>query len=402
MHGTLQRLSAILSATTLAIVASAASAQNPVQNGIDVLRAEGFAQLHGRKVGLITNHTGLALDGKSTPVLLHEHEKVQLVALFSPEHGFAGKLEGKVGDSRHAETGLPIYSLYGKDRKPSKQSLRGVDTLVFDIQDIGCRFYTYIATMGEAMQVAAQEKKRFVVLDRPNPIGGVDVGGAMRDPDDQSFIAWHTIPVRHGMTVGELARMFKEERNIDCELRVVKMKGWRRDMYFDATGQVWVNPSPNMRSPVQALLYPGVGLLEFTNLSVGRGTDTPFELIGAPWMDGRKLSAALNAADLPGLRSVPIAFTPDASKHKDKLCHGVRFWVTNRASFDPVRLGVQLAYELRRLHPDAWEHKRYARLLANQGVFRAVIDGQRPAATLQGFERDLAPFYRRRLRHLLY
>lgn len=388
-------------------IATSLSAQAvvTVKNGIDVLETSRFAALSGRKVGLISNHTGLNLRGLSTAVLLHRAENVDLRILFSPEHGFAGKLDqDKVDHAIHEATGLRIHSLYTKDRKPDATSLRGLDTLVFDIQDIGCRFYTYVSTMGEAMRTAATHKLRFVVLDRPNPINGVDVGGVMRDAGDQldSFVAWHKIPVRHGMTVGELAKMFRAERKIACDLQVIRMQGWQRRCFFDATGQTWVNPSPNMRSPTQALLYPGVGLLETTNLSVGRGTDTPFEILGAPWMDGTALAKAINGAQLDGLRCAPIRFTPTSSKYAARKCSGIRLCITDRTTFDPVALGTQLAFDLRRLHPEAWDHRNYNRLLVNREVFKLVGQGAKPSTVSQAIQRQLRGFLRRRAPFLLY
>ncbi|MGE3780787.1 MAG: exo-beta-N-acetylmuramidase NamZ domain-containing protein, partial [Pirellulaceae bacterium] len=265
----------------------------PVLTGIDVLARDGFRQLAGRRVGLITNHTGRSHDGQSTVERFHASTTTKLVSLFSPEHGFAGALDvARISDSRDERTGLVIHSLYGETRRPTAAMLADIDTLVFDIQDIGCRFYTYVSTMGEAMQAAAEHGKRFVVLDRPNPINGLDVAGPMLDPGEESFVGFHRLPVRHGMTVGELARLIRDERKIDVELDVIACEGWRRADYYDATGLTWINPSPNMRSLTQALLYPGVGLLETTNLSVGRGTDTPFQVVGAPWLDGVRLAQA--------------------------------------------------------------------------------------------------------------
>jgi uncharacterized protein YbbC (DUF1343 family) len=373
-----------------------------VINGIDVLVADGFKALAGRKIGLISNHTGRDARGLGTAELLHAAENVELKILFSPEHGYAGTQDAKVGHAVHRPTGLPIHSLYTADRRPDAASLRGLDTLVFDIQDIGCRFYTYISTMGEAMQAAATHRLRFVVLDRPNPINGIEIGGAMRDPDQRSFVAWHTIPVRHGMTTGELAQMFNRECDIDCDLQVVQMQGWQRRFFFDATGQTWIDPSPNMRSPTQALLYPGVGLLETTNLSVGRGTDTPFEVIGAPWLDGPLLAHAINAAELLGLRCVPIRFVPRGSKFAGETCSGIRFCITNRDAFDPVILGVHLAVELRRLHPDVWQTKGYRRLLVNQKIQQMIEGGATAAKILQEVHRQLHGFYQRREACLLY
>ncbi|HRX84055.1 MAG TPA: DUF1343 domain-containing protein [Phycisphaerae bacterium] len=249
--------------------------------GIDVLARDGFAALDGRKVGLITNHTGVDRHGKTTLALLNEAPNVKLVALFSPEHGLKGVVDAKVADSSDPLTGLKVYSLYGETRKPTKESLAGVDTLVFDIQDIGARFYTYIATLGLGMEAAAENGLRFVVLDRPNPITGTHVFGPLNDRNGK-FTGYHTIPVVHGMTVGELALMYNRERDIHCDLQVVRMEGWRRAMWLDATNLIWINPSPNMRSLTEATLYPAIGLLESCNVSVGRGTDTPFMAGCAP------------------------------------------------------------------------------------------------------------------------
>lgn len=374
-----------------------------VLTGIDVLERDSFRQLAGRRIGLITNHTGRNRDGKSIVTLLHEANNVELVALFSPEHGFEGKLDvAKIADSRDQTTGLKVYSLYSETRRPTAAMLEDIDTLVFDIQDIGTRFYTYVSTMGEAMRAAAEHKRRFAVIDRPNPINGVDVAGPMLDQGAVSFVGFHRLPVRHGMTAGELAKMFKEELKLDLELEVVACEGWRRKDYFDATGLVWVNPSPNMRSLTQALLYPGVGLLETTNLSVGRGTDTPFEVIGAPWIDARRLAAELNARAVPGVTFVPIEFTPESSKFFKEQCGGVNIIITNRDQFVPLLVGFEIAAALRRLYRNEWEAKAYNRLLGNEKTYRAVLDG-RSAEEIQEIARDgVADFLRRRARFLLY
>ena len=281
--------------------------QTEVLNGVDVLARDGFKELQRLRVGLITNHTGRDLSGRQTIDVLREAPGVKLVALFSPEHGIRGQLDDKISDSTDEKTGLPVYSLYGETRRPKAEHLKNLDALVFDIQDIGARFYTYMSTLGLAMEEAAKARIPVFVLDRPNPINGLDVEGPIADEDKLSFIAYHQLPVRHGMTMGELARLFNEQRKIGCDLRVVKMENWRRGMWLDATGQTWVNPSPNMRSLVEATLYPGVGLLETTNVSVGRGTDTPFELVGAPWIDGRRLATYLNGRGLAACASCPCA-----------------------------------------------------------------------------------------------
>ena len=291
-----------------------------VLTGVDVLQGEQFKSLKGLRVGLITNHTGLTRDGKSTVQILNDAPEVNLKTLFSPEHGFAGKLDvSKIGDSTDQKTGLKIFSLYGKTRTPTPESLQDLDVLVFDIQDVGARFYTYISTMGNAMRAAKQQGIRFVVLDRPNPINGMIFSGPVLDEGSQSFVGFHRIPVRHGMTAGELARMFNKEMKIGADLQVIRMQNWKREMYYDETGLTWVNPSPNMRSLNEAVLYPGIGLLETTNLSVGRGTDTPFEWIGAPWLDGVQLARELNRSGLPGIRFVRVQFTPASSKYADEL-----------------------------------------------------------------------------------
>ncbi|NQT54585.1 DUF1343 domain-containing protein, partial [bacterium] len=329
--------------------------RGPVLTGIDVLVREEFKSLRNRRIGLITNHTGVDRSGRRTADLLLNAPDTKLVALFSPEHGLGGLLDqADIKDGVDRRTGLRIHSLYGKTRRPLPEMLRGIDTLVFDIQDIGTRFYTYISTMGYAMEVAAEHKLRFVVLDRPNPISRLGAAGPLADADRLAFTAYQTIPLVHGMTIGELARLFKHEFGVDCDLQVVPMAGWERSMWWDETGLTWVNPSPNMRNPTQALLYPAVGQLEASNLSVGRGTDQPFERFGAPWIDPsrgghRTLAAALNAAALPGLRFAPIVFTPTASKHKGQRCGGVFISVTDRERVRPAEAGMALAWHLRHL-----------------------------------------------------
>lgn len=374
-----------------------------VLTGIDVLKRDGFRQLAGRRVGLITNQTGISREGVSTARLLHEAENVELVALFSPEHGLEGKLEiSRIADSRHDATGLDVFSLYGKTRRPTPEMLEGIDTLVFDIQDIGTRFYTYISTMGYAMEEAAKHNVGFVVLDRPNPIGGVEVSGPMLDAGRESFVAFHRLPVRHGMTVGELARMFKRELKLDLRLDVICVEGWQRADFFDATGLKWVNPSPNMRSLTEAILYPGIGLLETTNLSVGRGTETPFEIIGASWLDGEKLKQALDGAQLEGVEFRAVTFTPTASKFKDQQCKGVTITITDRSLFKPIRTGLEIARTLRTLYPDEWNAQAYDRLLGNKQVLDAVL-AAKPVAEIESIYRaGLELFQERRPRFLLY
>jgi uncharacterized protein YbbC (DUF1343 family) len=358
--------------------------------------------LKGAKVGLVTNHTGQDREGHATIDVLHKAEDVKLVALFSPEHGIRGALDEKVGDGKDEKTGLPIYSLYGQRRKPTKETLEGIDTLVFDIQDAGCRFYTYISTLGLVLEAAAENKVKVVVLDRPNPIGGVAVEGPILDAGRESFVGWHPLPVRHGMTVGELAKMFNAERKIGADLTVIAMEGWRRGDFFDQTGLTWINPSPNLRGLQAALLYPGIGLLETTNVSVGRGTDRPFEWIGAPWLDGHKLQDALAKQNLTGVRFVPVQQTPVSSTFKGQLCGGVQIIVDDWSKFQPVRTGLAMACELRRLYPDDWKSERYDVLLGHKATFEGVVKGKPWPELEKAWQADLRRFEDRRRGFLIY
>ena len=296
-------------------------------SGIDVLRADGFAILSGKSVGLVTNHTGRARDGASAIDLLHGAKDVKLVALFSPEHGIRGILDAKVPSEKDEKTGLAIHSLYGETRRPTDEMLKGVDTLVIDLQDIGARFYTYMTTMAYVMEEAAKRKIAVVVLDRVNPINGVQIEGPALDKGAVSFTHYFPrMPIRHGMTLGELAQLFNGENKIGADLTVVQLKNWRRDQWFDETGQPWINPSPNMRNTVQATLYPGIGAIETTNISVGRGTDTPFEQIGAPWIDGVKLADELNARNLPASASIRCASRRRRASTRTRSARACSWW----------------------------------------------------------------------------
>ena len=374
----------------------------PVLTGLDVLVRDKFAPLKGRSVALVTNHTGRTATGESAIDLLHKAEGVKMVALFSPEHGIRGELDEKVGDGKDEKTGLPVYSLYGERRKPTAEQLKGVDTIVYDIQDIGCRFYTYISTLGLVMEAAKEAGVKVVVLDRPNPIGGVRVEGPVRDAGRESFVAFHEIPLRHGLTVGELATLFNSERKIGADLTVIKCEGWKRGDTFDRTGLPWRNPSPNMRHLTAAVLYPGIGILETTNVSVGRGTERPFEWFGAPWIDGRKLAAELSKQNLPGVRFVPTSRKPVSSTHKDKECGGVDVIIDDWEKVRPVSLGIAVAVTLRRLYPDDWQTKRYDTLLVHKATFDALNTGKSAAELEAAWVADLAKFAERRRTALLY
>jgi len=374
-----------------------------VLNGIDVLEKENFKSLEGLRVGLITNHTGRNRAGKQTIDILKEANNVKLVALFAPEHGIRGELDqAKINDSTDEKTGLPIYSLYGETRRPKPEQLKNLDALVFDIQDIGVRFYTYETTLLNVMEEAAKAKIPVFVLDRPNPINGVDVEGAIADADKLSFVVSHIVPVRHGLTLGELGVMMNADKKIGADVRVIKMENWAREMWFDETSQNWVNPSPNMRSLTEATLYPGIGLLETTNLSVGRGTDTPFEVVGAPYLDGQKLAAYLNEKNLRGVRFVPVKFTPNASVFKGEQCGGINIIITNRGQFQPVRTGIEIALALRTIFPNDWKTDKYNRLLANDETLELVMRGASVDTIETVWQKKLSEFKVRRASFLLY
>jgi uncharacterized protein YbbC (DUF1343 family) len=371
-----------------------------VLNGIDVLAREQFAPLRGLRVGLITNPTGHDRERRATIDLLKAAPEVRLVALFSPEHGLRGERDERIGDSVDERTGLPVYSLYGERRQPTAAQLQGLDALVFDIQDIGCRFYTYIATMGLCMEEAAKAGVKFVVLDRVNPIGGVAVDGPVY-AGQPTFTAFHALPLRHGMTVGELARMFNAERGWHCDLTVIPVAGWSRTLWFDQTGLPWTNPSPNMRSLAAATLYPGVGLLE-TALSVGRGTETPFELVGAPYIDEAAWAVELNRVGVTGVRFEPARFTPTASVFKDRSCGGVRIRLTDRDQADAVGIGIVLAQTLHRLYPRQFNLEKMNALLQDPATLDGIRSGKSLAEIRALWNAPLVAFRERRAKFLLY
>jgi uncharacterized protein YbbC (DUF1343 family) len=373
-----------------------------ILNGIDVLRQRNFDLLAGKRVGLITNHTGLAADGATSIDLLYRSNMCRLVFIFSPEHGIRGAVDGKVKSSVDEATSLPIHSLYGDSKRPSVELLRGIDALVFDVQDIGARFYTYITTMGYCMEAAARAKIPFYVLDRPNPIGGIQVEGPMLDADKTSFTGYMPLPVRHGMTVGELARYFNRENQVGADLHVVEMQGWSRSDYFWDTGQVWVNPSPNMRTMEAAILYPGVCLLESTNISVGRGTDAPFEIMGAPWIEPRRFAAEVGAAEIPGVKVVPVFFTPNADRYQGTKCGGLSFTVTDAEKLNSVLLGLSMISILHRLYAEKFQIDKVIDLLGNTEALKGLKAGKSPAAVLQSENSRLQDFLEKRQRALIY
>jgi len=373
----------------------------PVLSGIDVLRTNGFAALQGKRVGLLTNHTGRARDGATTIDLLHEARGLTLVRLFSPEHGIRGILDAAV-PSATDETGLTIQSLYGETRRPTAAMLSGIDTMVVDLQDIGTRFYTYMTTMAYVMEEAAKHKVAVVVLDRPNPINGFQIEGPLLDKAALSFVGYFPMPIRHGMTLGELAQLFNAENKIGVDLTVVPLRNWKRDHWFDSTGLPWINPSPNMRNLIQATLYPGIGAIEGTNVSVGRGTDTPFEQVGAPWINGVALADALNARAIPGIRFYPVRFTPTSSKYANEECGGVFMIVTDRAAIRPVRVGVEVAAMLHKLYGAKYELEAADKLFGSKQGLAQIRAGADPMEIVNSWGASEAKWRLLRAKYLLY
>lgn len=382
-----------------------------VKTGIDVLEEHGFGELHPNpahpvRIGLVTNQTGLDADRERTADVLAHAPGLKLAAIFSPEHGVAGTLDTTdIGNSRDAQTGAPIYSVYGDldaNRRPTEAELSDLDAIVYDIQDIGVRFYTYESTLGYFLEAAAKSGKEIFVLDRPNPLGGAYVQGPMADPGREAFVSYWQTPVRHGMTVGELAKMFNTERAIHAKLTVVPLEGWMRGDWFDSTGEMWVNPSPNMRSLNEATLYPGIGMIEGTNISVGRGTDTPFELIGAPWIRASTLARYLNEREISGARFVPESFTPVSSVFRNQKCEGVNIVVTDRDALDAPELGLEIAAALEHLYPDQYNFAKLDGLMRNKAALDAVTAGQDPRHIAEDWQDAIDHFNQTRAKYLLY
>ena len=392
-----------------------------VKTGIDVLEEHGFDALRsagsegsgrGRplhtkiKIGLVTNQTGVDADGRRTIDVLDVAEGVSLEAIFSPEHGVTGSVDTTdIHNSKDAATGVPVYSVYGATdaaRRPSVDVMKNLDAVVFDIQDAGARFYTYETTLGYFLEAAAAAGVEVILLDRPNPVTGSFVQGPVADAGHESFTNYWTLPVRHGMTMGELAKMFNVEKNINAKLTVVPMEGWQRGDWFDSTGLAWVNPSPNLRSVTEAALYPGVALIEGTNVSVGRGTDTPFEVVGAPWVKSRELAAFLNARGISGVRFVPMTFTPTSSNYSGVKCEGVNIVLTERNALDAPELGIELAAALKKLYAADYKMERMAELLVNQSAFDGLVAGKDPRRIAQDWQEDLEKFEVVRKKYLIY
>ncbi len=397
----------------LFLVPSPISVNAAVLPGIDVLEAGRFQVLQGKRVGLITNHTGRSRDGRSSIDILFRAPGVHLVALFSPEHGIRGTEDEKLSSSIDSTTGLPVHSLYGTTCRPTPEMLRGVDVLLFDIQDIGTRFYTYIGTLSLAMQAAGKAGIPLVVLDRPNPIGGVAVAGALPSnilPGGASgcgtITSIHPIPTRHGMTVGELAMLFKGEFGISCSLAVVPMQGWNRNMLLDDTGLKWLNPSPNMKSLDAALLYPGLGILETTSLSVGRGTESPFQSYGAPWVNPTALLDNLSRRTIPGLSFTGHSFTPTAAghSHRGKTCYGVSATVNDREKLDPITAGMHLLQAFYETHPERFRSTSgFATEIGDEEAWGLLTERRLTPGKVAGrWEAGLEKFRKLREAYLIY
>lgn len=396
-------VSAFAAASTGATRAAARKSRpGRVQTGLDVLEVQKFAPLKGKRVGLITNHTGLDSQEKSTIDLLSRAPGVKLVALFSPEHGLAGKLDADVASSKDASTGLPVFSLYGEINKPTDAMLEGIDALVFDIQDAGVRFYTYTTTMGYCMEAAAKKGIAFYVLDRPNPIGGEIVEGPVLDGDKQSFVAYFPLPVRYALTIGELAQLYNTENKIGVDLHVIQMKNWHRNYFFESTGIRWVPPSPNLRTTKGAILYPGLEILQNAGVSVGRGTETPFEVFGAPWMNGEEVAAALNAKHLAGLRFVSQLLIPVSGLYAGQRCSGVAIRIGEKSAVRSMRMGLEIAAVLKKLYPDKVDLAKTVTLLGNAATVQQLRDGVAPERIVEGWKADLAAYDAMRRKYLLY
>jgi uncharacterized protein YbbC (DUF1343 family) len=379
---------------------SAVSAQT--LTGIDVLEAQKFAPLIGKRVGLITNQTGIDRNRRSTIDLLAHAPGLKLVALFSPEHGIRGSLDERVSSTTDDVTGLPVYSLYGQTLRPTDAMLAGLDALVFDIQDAGVRFYTYITTMGYAMEAAASHHIAFYVLDRPDPLGGKTIEGPMLDRELINFVGYFSMPVRMGMTLGEMAQMFNAEKKIGCDLHIIRMKNWRRQMWFSDTGLPWVNPSPNLRSVEAGVLYPGLEILQAGGVSVGRGTSHPFELVGAPWIRGEELAAYLNRRAIRGVRFEAQKFKPDSGLYKGELCDGVSVVLTNRDELQSMRMGIEIAAALSMAYPHKIEAVKMIELVGNDATIKMLAEGSDPSAIVASWNTGLEKFRKVRTKYLLY
>jgi len=373
-----------------------------VQTGLDVLEAQKFAPLRGKHIGIITNHTGRDSQERSTVDVLSHAAGVQIVAMFSPEHGLAGHNDEKIASTKDPLTGLPVYSLYGETLRPTDEMLAGIDALVFDVQDAGVRFYTYTVTMAYCMEAAAKHNIAFFVLDRPNPLGGQIVEGPMLDADKTNFVAYFPLPVRYGLTIGELAQFFNTENHIGADLHVIAMKNWHRNYFFESTGIKWIPPSPNLRTTKGSILYPGIEILQNAGVSVGRGTETPFEEFGAPWLNGDEVAMALNERHLPGVHFAAKPFIPIAGLYAGQRCGGVAARVTDRAAVRSMRLGLEIAVILQKLYPKQFDVSKLITLVGNSDTIQQLQSGVAPEKIVASWADGLAAFELIRKKYFLY
>ena len=373
-----------------------------VQAGVDVLEAERFAPLRGKHVGIITNHTGVDVQGKTTVDVLTHAPGVQVVAIFSPEHGLGGSRDEKISSAKDPVSGLPVYSLYGDTLRPTDEMLAGIDALVFDLQDAGVRFYTYTSTMAYCMEEAAKRKIAFFVLDRPNPLGGEIVEGPVLDADKTSFTAYFALPVRYGLTIGELAQLFNAENQMHCELHVIEMKGWRQNYFYEDTELRWIPPSPNLRTLKGSILYPGLEILQNAGVSVGRGTETPFEEFGAPWMRGEDVAARLNERHISGLRFVAQDFIPVSGLYAGQRCGGAAIRVMDKRAVRSMSMGIEIASVLKELYPEKFEAAKTLLLLGNVESVKQLEAKVAADQIVAGWKAELAVFEAMRRKYLLY
>lgn len=370
--------------------------------GLDVLESERFAPLRGKHIGIITNHTGLDAQGRTTIDALTHAPGVQVVALFTPEHGLGGNKDENVSSAKDPVSGLPVYSLYGETRRPTDEMLAGIDALVFDVQDAGVRFYTYTTTMAYCMEEAAKRKIAFFVLDRPDPIGGEILEGPVLDADKTNFTAYLRLPVRYALTIGELAQLFNDENHIQCDLHVIAMKNWHRNYFYEETGLRWLPPSPNLRTLKGSVLYPGLEILQNGGVSVGRGTEAPFEEFGAPWMHGDDVAARLNERHIPGVRFVAADFIPVAGLYAAERCGGVAIRVLDKRAVRSMTMGMEIASILHRLYPDKFDVHKMLFLVGNDQTIRQLQEGVPATEIVKGWEADLKAFEAVQRKYLSY
>jgi len=377
--------------------------QGKVKLGIDVLAENNFSIIKNKKVGLIINHTSINSNWRSTIEIIAESNVCELVAIFTPEHGFDGKLDEYINYGDSLIYNVPVYSLYGETLRPEKRMIRNIDYLIFDILDIGTRFYTYIGTMKYCMEVANENNIGFIVLDRPNPINGIDISGPMlKNINVFGLAGVHNLPIRHGMTPGELALLFKADEKMQLNLNIIKMEGWKREMWFDETGLPWVNPSPNIRNMNQASLYPGLGLFERLNVANKRGLPSPFEMIGAPWINAYDFVNSLNKYNLSGVNFTPIKFSPEEHKYSNELCEGIYITITDREKLEPVKLGFIIIITLYKMYPEEFDINKLWHITRSKGLIQEIKNDPSIAELIRYWNNDLDIFRNKRGQYLLY